>query len=58
MGFVTEFWHWEYVCGRTEKAFVNKYQQWCRKNGYNFSEENICVIYYEANRHIGVMTKP
>lgn len=55
--FVTEFWHCECVCERSEKAFVNKYQRWCRKHGYNFSEEKAHVIYHEASGHIGVMPK-
>lgn len=55
--FVAEFWHCECVCKRSEKAFVNKYQRWCRKNGYNFSEEKARDIYSTAGGHIGVMPK-
>ena len=55
--FVAEFWHCECVCERSEKAFLNKYQRWCRKNGYNFSEEKALYIYSEAGGHIGVMPK-
>lgn len=55
--FVAEFWHCECVCERSEKAFVNKYQRWCRKHGYNFSEEKAHAIYNEASGLIGVMPK-
>ena len=55
--FVAEFWHCGCVCERSEKAFLNKYQRWCRKNGYNFSEEKTLYIYSEAGGHIGVMPK-
>ena len=55
--FVAEFWHCECVCERSEKAFVNKYQRWCRKHGYNFSVEKAHTIYDEASGHIGVMPK-
>lgn len=55
--FVAEFWHCECICRHSEKAFVNKYQRWCRKNGYNFSEEKARAIYSEAGGHIGVMPK-
>lgn len=55
--FVAEFWHCECVCERSEKAFVNKYQRWCRKHGYNFSEDKAHTIYDEASGHIGVMPK-
>ena len=55
--FVAEFWHCECVCEHSEKAFVNKYQRWCRKHGYNFSKEKAHAIYDEASGHIGVMPK-
>lgn len=55
--FVAEFWYCECVCERSEKAFVNKYQRWCRKHGYNFSEDKAHTIYDEASGHIGVMPK-
>ena len=40
-----------------EKAFTNKYQRWCKKHGYNFSEAKAHAIYEEASGHIGVMPK-
>ena len=55
--FVAEFWHCKCVCERSEKAFVNKYQRWCRKHGYNFSEDKAHAMYDEARGHIGVMPK-
>ena len=36
--FVATFWHRECVCDLSEKAFAAKYQKWCKKYGYNFSE--------------------
>lgn len=55
--FVAEFWHCGCVCERSEKSFTNKYRQWCRKHGYNFSAEKAHVIYSEAGGHISVMPK-
>ena len=55
--FVAEFWHCECVSERPLKSFVNKYWRWCRKHGYNFSEEKAHAIYDEASGHIGVMPK-
>lgn len=55
--FVAEFWHCRCVCECSEKAFLNKYQRWCRKHGYNFSEEKACTVYDEASGHIAVMPK-
>lgn len=55
--FVAEFWHCGCICERSEKAFVSKYQKWCKKHGYNFGEEKACAIYAEASGHIGVTPK-
>lgn len=55
--FVAEFWHCGCICERSEKAFVSKYQKWCKKHGYNFGEEKACAIYAEASGHIGLMPK-
>ena len=55
--FVADFWHCGCICERSEKAFVSKYQKWCKKHGYNFGEEKACAIYAEASGHIGVMPK-
>ena len=55
--FVAEFWHCECVCKRSEKAFLNKYQRWCRKHGYHFSQEKAHAIYDEASGHIGILPK-
>ena len=53
--FVAEFWHCSCVSSHSEKAFSSKYQRWCRKHGYNFSEEKAHSIYAEASDCIGVM---
>ena len=37
--FVDAFPHCKYVCELSEKAFTVKYQKWCKKHGYNFSQE-------------------
>lgn len=55
--FVDVFWHCECVCGLSAKAFVTKYQKWCKKHGYNFSEEKALDIYASACGHFGVMPK-
>ena len=55
--FVATFWHCECVCGLSEKAFTAKYQRWCRKHRYNFSEEKALDIYASACGHFGVIPK-
>lgn len=55
--FVAEFWHCRCVSEKSERAFTNQYQRWCRKHGYNFSEAKAHTIHAEASGHIGVMPK-
>ncbi len=57
MDFVASFWHCECVCGLSEKAFTAKYQEWYKKHGYNFSEDQALNIYASACGHFGVMPK-
>ena len=57
LDFVETFWHCQCVCGLSTTAFSKKYQKWCRKNGYNFSEEKALDIYASACSHICVMPK-
>ena len=55
--FVATFWHCECVCGLSEKVFTTKYRKWCKKHGYNFSEEKALGIYASACGHVGIMPK-
>ncbi len=55
--FAADFWHCGCVCERSEKVFRNKYQRWCRKHSYNFSEGKVHDIYTKASGCIGVMPK-
>ena len=55
--FVAAFWHCECVCGLSEKAFISKYQKWCKKCSYNFSEDKALDIYASACGHFSVMLK-
>lgn len=38
LDFVESFWHCECVSKLSENAFSAKYQKWCQRNGYNFSQ--------------------
>lgn len=55
--FVAAFWHCECISDLSEKAFTAKYQKWCKKHGYNFSQEKAIDIYTEACGHFAVMPK-
>ena len=55
--FVATFPHCECVCGLSEKAFTAKYQKWCKKHGYNFSQDKALDIYASACGHFSVMPR-
>ena len=55
--FVAQYWHCECVCGMSEKAFAKSYEKWCRKHGYNFSEDKALDIYASACGRICIMPK-
>lgn len=55
--FVAQYWHCECVCGMSQNAFTKSYEKWCRKHGYNFSEDKAFDIYVSACGHICIMPK-
>jgi len=55
--FVEQYWHCQCVCEMTQKAFIRSYEKWCRKHGYNFSEDKALDIYVSACGHFCVMPK-
>lgn len=55
--FVSTFWHCECVCGLSEEAFAAKYQKWCKKHRYRFSEFKATDIYTCSCGHWGVLPK-
>lgn len=57
LDFVETFWHCQCVCELTEKSFTKKYQKWCKKHGYYFSEDKALDIYASACGHVCVMPK-
>ena len=55
--FLSRFWHCECVCSLSQKRFTECYRAWCRKQGYNFSEDKAFDIYVEACGHVSVMPR-
>ncbi len=43
--FVISFWHCDCVCRTSEKAFAERYQKWCKRKGYHFSQEKALDVY-------------
>lgn len=51
---------WKVVCCFSilgDHIGFTKYQKWCRKHGYNFSQDKSLDIYASACGHFGVMPK-
>jgi hypothetical protein len=57
MDFAFKFWHCECVCELTPKAFAERYHKWCKREGYNFSQDKADSIYAAACGHVSVMPK-
>ena len=53
--FIATFWHCECISSLSEKALITKYQKWCKKHGYHFSQDKASDIYTEACGHFSVM---
>lgn len=55
--FVLSFWHYECVCRVSEKAFTERYRKWCKRKGYNFSEEKALDLYASSCGHMATLPK-
>ena len=55
--FATAFWHVDCVRGLSEKAFTERYQKWCKRNGYNFRTSKASEIYAESKELVTVLSK-
>lgn len=53
--FVETFWYFQCVCGLSQKAFEKKYQKWCQKHDYYFTESKIFDIYTTACECVDVI---
>jgi len=57
MDFAMKFWHCECVRGLTLKAFSERYQKWCKKEGYQFSHNKASDIHSRSCGSVPVMPK-
>lgn len=54
--FVEEYWHYDNIIKFSESKFVERYQKWTKKKGYQFSETKAVQIYRLAKE--GIPTVP
>lgn len=53
--FATTFWHVDCVRKMKQTAFAERYQKWCKRNGYNFSLDKAIRIYEDAQDKVAVL---
>ena len=57
LDFAKTFWHCKCVSGVSPKAFSERYQKWCKRSGYNFSQSKADEIYAESCGHFNIIPK-
>lgn len=55
--FVMTFWHCDCICRTSEKAFTDRYQKWCNRKNYNFSEAKATALYAASQGHFTTLPK-
>ena len=55
--FVHTYWHVDCVRSRSLNAFIEHYQNWCKRRGYNFSADKATKIYQLSSDLIAVFPK-
>ena len=55
--FVETFWHSQCVSSRSEKAFQERFKNWCKKRGYRYNEKKATEIYAAARSCVCPMPK-
>ncbi len=57
LDFVDAFWHCECVSKLSENAFSTKYQKWCQRNGYNYSQTKASELHSFARTCVTSLPK-
>jgi len=55
--FVDTFWHVDCVAKLSQNAFVERYHKWCKRHGYNFSEQKAAEIHAQAKQKFPLAPK-
>ena len=55
--FADTFWHVECVSKVSQKVFVERYQKWCRRHRYNFSEQKAIELHADAQQKFPLVPK-
>jgi transposase len=55
--FVSDFWHCDCIARVSERAFCERYQKWCKRKGYNFSQTKAEHVYASSAGHFATLPK-
>lgn len=55
--FVDTFYHMDCVAKISKKAFVDRYQKWCKRHGYIFSEQKAITLHTDARQKFPLVAK-
>ena len=55
--FASTYWHVDCVRKMSQNAFINHYQNWCKRKKYNFSQSKAEEIYGKAKELVPVLPK-
>lgn len=55
--FVYTFWHVDCVASLSRSAFAERYRKWCRRHGYNFSEQKALELHADARQKFPLVPK-
>ena len=55
--FAAKFWHCECVSKLSENTFKDRYQKWCKRAGYYYSEAKATEIYSQAQHRVYTLPK-
>lgn len=55
--FADAFYHVDCVAKLSQNAFVERYQKWCKRHGYNFSEQKAILLHMEARQKFPLVPK-
>lgn len=55
--FVTDFWHCDCIFRMSVESFTERYRKWCKRKGYNFSEDKALDICASSAGHFPTLPK-
>lgn len=55
--YVDTFWHADCVARMSQKAFVERYRKFCKRHGYQFSEQTAIELHTDARQKFAVVPK-